>query len=277
MFPRKCVKAIREKGILCTGLDPALPGQRKDNVIPSKYLEHRGPDARLDFCLDIIDQTSEFSAAFKPNQQYIMGFTRKQHQTLTRAIQEHDSISILDYKLNDIGDTVESALFHIHEWGYDAVTFNPLLGNMQASVEIAHSFSPRIGIIVLTLTSNMEAAKYQKEAKLFDKPLFLAIAQDVREFGADGCVVGVTGHIKEEEIRLVRQTVGENKIFLIPGVGAQKGDPEKAKHAGTDNILINVGRAIIYSNNPASSAKEYHGMFEKIRRRSIPRGDPANL
>jgi len=248
----------REKrSILCVGLDPALPGQRNNNTIPNKYLRDKDENgARLNFCLHIIESVAEYCSAFKPNMQYVLGWTGEDHHRLTKAIHEAGAVSILDCKLGDIGDTVASALYHIRRWGYDAITFNPLLGNLKETVEASHEGERQLGILVLTLTSNPEAVRYQKNATINDVPLFLEIARDVRDFGADGCVVGATNHVTEKDLLEIRSIVGPEKVFLIPGIGMQKGDINKLSAAG-ENVLINVSRDIIYAENPRRRAEEY--------------------
>jgi len=267
-FLTKCKKLLEEKNsILCIGLDPAVPGQRKENVIPQRYLDQTKGDrneARLIFCTDIIEKTADFAVAAKPNEQYLRGFTEAHHKRLSKCIREHGLLSIFDCKLGDIADTAESNLFWMHEWGYDAITVHTQPGNLKQMVEIAHSYSPPIGIIALTLMSNVEAIKYMKDSKYQDRPLYLAIAEDVRLVGADGCVVGATGHVTEEDIRSIRKECGEDKIFLVPGVGAQKGDPEKVIRAGGENILINVGRDIIYSPEPRDRAEYHCKLFREL-------------
>jgi len=261
-----------KKSILCVGLDPALPQQREKDVIPSSYLKQADQNtARLNFCLDIIEQVKEFAIAAKPNEQYILGFTKQQHQELTQAIRAAGMLSILDCKLNDIGETVKSGIFHLAECGYDAVTFNPLAGNLSEAVKLAHDFARSVrgyelGIMVLVLMSNPEATRYMKDAVLDGIPLFLRIADDVKSCGADGCVVGATGHVTEGDIKSIRARAGEDKIFLVPGVGAQKGDPEKVIRAAGENLIINVGRGIIYSPNPKEEAKRYHELFNRARK-----------
>ncbi|UCC33477.1 MAG: orotidine 5'-phosphate decarboxylase [Candidatus Bathyarchaeota archaeon] len=231
-----------------------------------KYLEKADENAaRLVFCLDIIEQTGDFCCAYKPNQQYVWGFTKNQHKTLTTAIHNTGALSILDYKLSDIGASIDSALFHIHECGYDAITFNPLLGNLQATVNTAHNCEPPLGVIALTLTSNPEALKYQTQATIMGRPLFIAIAEDVKGCAADGCVIGATGHVTEVDIRTIRARAGEDKLFLIPGIGTQKGDEEMVIKTAGRNVLINVGRAIIYSENPAEKTEEYNRLFNRLR------------
>jgi len=262
-FRERYVQLRREKNsVLCVGVDPAMPKQRKDATIPGKYLSVDENEARLSFCLDIIDLVKDYAVAIKPNQQYIFGFTKEQHQKLTRHINKNGMLSVLDYKLSDISDTVASAIFHITDAGYDAITFNPLPGNLQETVQLAHGSARNmrgyeLGIIVLTLMSNPEAVTFMKNAEISQMPLYKFISRQVKEFDADGCVVGATGHVTEEEIRAVREIVGIDKVFLIPGIGAQRGDVNRVLKTAGANVLINVGRDIIYSENPKRKAEEY--------------------
>jgi orotidine 5'-phosphate decarboxylase subfamily 2 len=266
VFLEKVEAARAEKrSLLCVGLDPAIPGQRGRDVIGVKYLSGADEnEARLRFCLDIVEATKSAACAFKPNQHYLIGWTKRDHMRLTRAIREAGSVSILDCKLGDIGETLESALFHIRECGYDALTFNPLLGNLEAVVKHAEK-QPRLGILVLTLTSNPEATRYQKGAIVDGQPLFIAVAKDVRRYGADGCVIGATSHISESDVRAVREIIGRDRLILIPGLGAQRGSLRILAAAG-DNILVNVSRDIIYSGDPGGMAENYRALiFEAIR------------
>jgi len=254
----------REKrSLLCVGLDPALPGQRSRDVVPARYLEDRNEnEARLNFCLDIVKLVAEYCCAFKPNQQYVLGWTGEDHRRLTSAMREAGAVSILDCKLGDIGDTNVSALHHIRRWGYDAITFNPLLGNLKETVGLTHRGERQLGILVLTLTSNPEAVRYQRHATLDGIPLFLAIARDVRDSYADGCVMGATHHVTKDDLREVRSIVGPEKVFLIPGIGTQRGDLDKLTAAG-ENVLVNVSRDIIYSEDPRQRAEGYRRRMQE--------------
>jgi orotidine-5'-phosphate decarboxylase len=258
----------RKNTVLCVGLDPALPDQRNMGIIPDKYLiKHDDTEARLNFCIDMIEETAQFCLAAKPNEQYLRGLTSGQHRVLTDFIHKQGLLAIYDCKLGDIKDTAESALFYYNKWGYDAITLNPFPGNIQEVVEIAHSFVPQLGIIVLTLMSNPEAEIFMRNAMIGRTPLFLRIASDVKKYSADGCVVGATGHVTEKDLRSIRKRAGTDKVLLIPGIGTQRGDPEKVIKAGGQNILINVGRDIIYSSNPKAKAEEYCNLFRSIRNR----------
>ncbi len=266
-FINRFEERLNEKNsILCVGLDPALPEQRDQNTIPLKYFEKGcNSELRLNFCLDMLDLVADFCVAAKPNEQYLRGFTSKQHQKLANSIRNHGLISIYDCKLGDIGGSVKSALFYYNQWGYDSITLNPLPGNMKKVTETAHSYKPQIGIIALVLMSNPEAKKYGIKAKINRKPLYQKIAEDVGTHDVDGCVVGVANHTTENQIRIIRNIVGDDKLLLMPGVGVQGGNPIKAIKAGGHNIVINVGRDLIYSNNPHNTAEKYYSMFNAAR------------
>ncbi len=249
---------------LCVGLDPALPRQRTGQTIDEKYFEGADEnEARLRFCLDIVEATEKYACAFKVNQQYLLGFTKREHLRLTSAIRDVGAVSILDYKLGEIAESAESALFHIREWGYDALTLNPLLGNLGTVVKYARSGRPLLGLLVLTLTSNPEAPRFQKNSTISGKPMYVAVAEDIHRFDADGAVVGATSHVTVEDMKTIREVVGLEKLILIPGVGHQKGELKVAKAAG-QNVLVCVSRDIIYSGDPGRKAEEYSAKIRSI-------------
>lgn len=265
-FTERFSKLLEERdSILCIGLDPAIPKQRNRNVIPPRYLDDNATKTRLNFCLEILDQTAEYAIAAKPNEQYIFGFSLEQHRELTKNIRNKGLLSILDCKLGDIGSSSESKLFWVYEAGYDAITVFTQQGNLGGIVRSAHNYEPEIGILALTLMSNPEAVKYFKQSTLNGKPVYLPVAEEIRETGADGPIVGATGHVTEHEIAAIRKAVGEDRVMLVPGVGAQEGNDEKVIGPGGRNLIINVSRGIIYDENPGKKAEEYKGRFNKLR------------
>jgi len=241
-FLQRYLKAREEKNsTLCIGLDPAMPGLRRENTMPN--------DDVMAFCTNIIEKTSPYACAFKANSQYILfDLSMEQLQELNQKIHGSGSISILDHKLSDIGSSNLAAIHSAGKAGFDAITFSPFAGNIKEAVDQCHSSG--LGIFVLTLMSNPEA-RIQKEFSRSGTPLYQWIATEAKD--ADGLVVGLTENAATE-IQKIREIAGKEKILLCPGLGAQGGSADKLPEG---NYLINVGRDIIYSKNPAKKASEF--------------------
>jgi len=250
-FLQRYLLAREDKNsILCIGLDPALPELRKENVIPASYKGGTPSETIMNFCLDIIGKTSPYTCAFKLNSQYILfHLNLEQLQELNQEIHESGSISILDHKLSDIGSSNLAGIYSAKKAGFHAITFSPFAGNIKEASGQAHSQG--LGIFVLALMSNPEAG-IQKEFLRNGIPLYEWIAKEAGE--ADGLVLGLTENITGREIQKIRETAGRDKILLCPGIGAQQGSIEKIP---LGNSLINIGREIIYSKDPAQRAKEF--------------------
>ena len=258
MFYKKYLEATKEKdSFININLDPALPKQRKDNVVPDKYISKEDSETLLNFSLDIIEQVSDYCCSVKPNTQYYLGHTDTLKK-ITKKIHKEGMLAILDHKLSDIGSSNSSALYWIHEMGFDAFTFSPFAGNTQETVEKAHE--KELGVIVLTLMSNPEAENMMINTTVNGQPYYLHTAKLVKESKADGCVVGLTGFVKEEHIKSIQEVVGDRAVFLLQGIGPQGGEAEKIKCAR--NPLVSLGRAVLYSDDPRETVKRYHRIFK---------------
>jgi orotidine-5'-phosphate decarboxylase len=258
VFLEKYLKARREKdSILCVGLDPGLPEFRKSDVIPERYKKGDIEENLLEFCLDMVEQTSDYACAIKPNSQYLLfALGVKELKKLNKKAHNEGLISILDHKLGDIGTTNEAAFYWMAETGFDAVTFSPFAGNIEEATKAAHERS--LGLLVLTFMSNVEAGWIQKQSLFEWRPLYQKIAEELKTYASDGAIMGATGHhITMDDIKLVRSILGPESLILFPGVGRQGGNLRAVIGAGGENILINVGRDIIYSDSPKQKAQEY--------------------
>lgn len=246
----------QKKSLLCVGLDPGIRAFRKEDVIPPKYEKKDVERGLLDYCLEIIEETSDYACAVKPNSQYLL-FTLniKELKKINQKAHENGLLSILDHKLGDIGASNQAAFYWIQEAGFDAVTFSPFAGNIEEATKEAHTRG--LGLLVLTYMSNLEAGWIQKQSLYEWKPLYQKIAEETKAYQSDGAIMGTTGHITMDDIRMVRSLLGPEPLILFPGVGKQGGSIKTAIQAGGDNILINVGRDIIYDKNPGKKAREY--------------------
>ena len=261
MFYDKYVKAAMEKdSFININLDPALPEQRSEMVIPPRFVSEDDSETLLNFSLNVIEKVSDYSCSVKLNTQYFLGAYGVLTK-LAKKIHEEGMIAILDHKLSDIGATNDSALYWISKMGFDALTFSPFAGNINATVKNAHS--RKLGVIVLTLMSNPEAKKIMVDTIIDDKPYYLHIAEMVKASEADGCVIGLTNYVKDEYVKNVQKTIGEKIVMLLQGLGPQGGKEDNIKHVL--NPLVSLGRTVIYSLEPQKTLQRYYKELKSIR------------
>lgn len=231
----------RSGGFLCVGLDPD-PDKARACL----------PDSErpiLDFCRAIVDATADLVCAFKPQ---IAHFSAARAEADLEALIAHIHEShpgvpvILDAKRNDIGATAERYASEAFErYGADALTVNPFLG--WDSIEPYRRHAGR-GVALLCRTSNPGGAWLQ--AHPADDPLYLRIAREARARDA-GDLMLVAGATWPEELAAVREAAGDLPL-LVPGVGAQGGDPRAVLERGVDGrgrgLVVNAARSVLYAS-----------------------------
>jgi orotidine 5'-phosphate decarboxylase subfamily 2 len=249
----------RKDSILCAGLDPADYWQAAENTLPEKV-------DKLAWCLDFIDKVAPYAAAVKPNRNFIKDFSQSEVRSIVDRIHSHGMVAIDDSKLADIGNTNDSGFYHADQEGYDAVTYAPFPGNIGEAAKQAHNRG--LGLIPLVLMSNPEY-KLMKNAQLGDKRLYEHVASEIATHNIDGMVIGApspSNHITDSEVRRVRELAGE-RLVLMPGIGAQGGDAKYILDVFGDNVIANVGRAVLYAKDPAAEAKKYRDMLNGLRKK----------
>jgi len=266
-FLRKYQKVRDEKNsILCAGFDPAIPNQREKNTLSEKYFKDNESveEGIMAFFEEFLESVQDYCCAIKPNNQYIFHMGLKSYQKMNKMVHDQGLISILDQKIGDIGSTNDSGFYWMNEMGFDAVTYSPFAGNIAESLNSAHKVG--MGLITLTLMSNPDAIYFMKNAEIEGKKGYEFIAQKMNELNGDGIVVGATGHVTANDLEKIRELAGNDVVMLIPGIGKQQGDLKKVIQFGGENVLLNVGRAILYSENLKESAKKYNIQFNEVRK-----------
>jgi orotidine-5'-phosphate decarboxylase len=254
--------------LLCVGLDPD----------PAKFprpldAPERSHDAILRFCIEIVDATADLVCAFKPQIAY---FASQKAESALEALCHHildrypDVTLILDAKRGDIGSTAEHyAREAFGRYGAHAVTANPYLGGDSVQPFFDHGG----GVIALCRTSNPGGDDLQS-LDCGGAPLFVRVAEMVANewsrHGECGLVVGAT---YPTELRTVREVVGDLPI-LVPGIGAQGGDPLAAATAGATadgrGLIVSSSRAIIYASSGDDFAEAARAAAIEARDSLVP-------
>jgi len=236
--------------LLCVGLDP------DQARIPIEYHHHE--DGIVLFLKDIVDATAEYACAFKPQIAYFAAITAEcDLLAICEYIREaYPTIPlILDAKRGDIGDTAKMYAREAFErYGAHAVTVNPYMGGDTIQPFLEH---PDGAAIVLCRTSNAGSGEFQSQ--LIDgTPLYQHVAQRAaNEWSQHGDVSLVVGATYPQELAEVRAIVGDMPL-LVPGVGAQGGDPAQVVSNGASStgngLIVNSSRAILYADGGIEGA-----------------------
>jgi len=257
-FIDKLVNAAhKNKSLLCVGLDP------DPELIPDKI-------GVFDFNRAIIDATSDLVCAYKLNLAFYEALDDGL-DALKRTVKyiPNDIPVIGDAKRSDIGNTAKTyakAIFSI--FNFDATTVNPYLGF--DSIEPFIQYKDR-GVFILCRTSNAGAMDFQSlrcEAQPDYRPLFELVALKASQWNIYGNIGLVVGATYPEELKLIRQSHPDMPI-LIPGIGAQRGDLEKAVRYGVDahggKAIISSSRQIIYASRDEDFAQAVRRVATSLR------------
>ncbi|MFX0015615.1 MAG: orotidine 5'-phosphate decarboxylase / HUMPS family protein [Promethearchaeota archaeon] len=231
---------------ICVGLDLASYGSRTENTLQKV-------EEKSELILKLIEELHPHCCSFKVNRQYILDLSLPQIQMITSKVHESGRPIIIDHKISDIGASNEQMLYHCKQEGFDAFTASPFPGNVEEIGNLSHLYG--LSPIILVLMSNPEA-EWMKRSFVDGIPIYQHFARLANKF-ADGIVVGATGHIGENELRIIADEISE-KVVLSPGLGAQRGKIDKLLKIFKNDVIFNIGRAIIYNQNPVAILKEYN-------------------
>ncbi len=235
---------------LCVGLDPR-PGDG-------------GASFARNFLKQVIEETSIWAAAFKPNMAYFEAMGVEGIILLGDLLKEipEEIPVILDAKRSDIGETQKYyAQGYFTGWNVDAVTLNPFLG--YDSIEPFLDWEGK-AIYLLAVTSNPGSADFQQQKLADGRSVFELVtalgerAKTENRATDVGYVVGLTNSAA------VLEKIPDAPL-LIPGLGAQGGDLAALAAANrTSPDLINVSRGILYAADERGFGARARDWAEKI-------------
>lgn len=232
--------------VLCLGLDPD-PKQ-----IPDFYHRTNSNITQVcqNFIKDIILATREYTIAYKINCAFFEAMGLEGMQLFSEIIKivrlnAPGALCIVDAKRGDVPHSAAAyAKAYFQSFACDAVTVNPYLG-----LDCLAPFweYPQHASMVLCRTSNHGASQFQN---IGDPPLYLQIADAInKENQIRKNLWLVVGATNNPEILKQIKTTAPLTPFLVPGVGKQGGDLEQCLELLGTDVLINVGRTILYCTN----------------------------
>ena len=251
-----------KESFLCVGLDTDL------KKIPEHLLDYEDPV--YEFNRAIIDATSPYCVAFKPNLAFYesegLDGWRSFEKTVAYIKQRYpEQFIIADAKRGDIGNTSEMyARSFFDGLKLDAVTVAPYMGEDSVKPFLIY---PDKWVILLALTSNKGSADFQLVKDEHGERLFEKVLRISQTWATDNEMMYVVGATQGELFKDVRKLV-PNHFLLVPGVGAQGGSLEEVCKYGMNSncgLLVNSSRGIIYADNSENYARLAGGEAKKLQ------------
>ena len=251
--------AETRNSLVCVGLDPD----------PERLPEHlRGTaDPVPAFIKDVVAATRDLVCAYKPNLAFFgaMGAAGwRSLEDVLSAIPDATPV-VLDFKANDVGNSARRyAQMAYHALGVDAVTVNPLMGADAVAPFLEY---PDGCAFLLCLTSNPGSADFQRLSTQHG-PFYQHVAAKAVEWSSIGSCGLVVGATHARELATVRR-IAPSLPFLVPGVGAQMGDPGDVIRYGSDGngggLLVNTSRSVLYASSGRDFADAARDAAESLR------------
>lgn len=271
-FNDKLLVTIKKNhSTLCVGLDPNL------DLMPKPLISTGQSDSQKveTFLKTVIDVTSDFCAAYKPNLGFFEALGPDGWDTFEEILNyiPSDKIIIADAKRGDISSTAEhysKAFFE--QFNIDAITLNPLMGFETLDPFLAHASK---GVYVLTLTSNPGAKDILLQELSDGQTISSYISKQLskKQTSSDTSIGMVVGATKAQDLGPVITSFREAPL-LIPGIGKQGGSITELKdvliqHQGPP--LINSSRSIIYAGKDSANwEKNVAKAAENLKKRLGP-------
>jgi orotidine-5'-phosphate decarboxylase len=110
-------------------------------------------------------------------------------------------------------------------------------------------------VILLAHTSNPGSNDFQLiESKKTGRKLYEEVMLRAMEWGSEDQLMFVVGATQADKMKSIR-ALAPDYFFLVPGIGAQRGDMEMISKNGMNKkcgLLVNSSRAIIYAGEDKS-------------------------
>ncbi len=248
----------QKKTYLCLGLDTDI------DKIPKHLLKFNDPV--YEFNKSLLNRLHSKIIAVKINTAFYESRGTKGWSSLEKTINYininyPELFTIADAKRADIGNTSNMyAKAFFKKMNFDSITISPYMG--EDSVNEFLKYKNKY-VILLALTSNKGANDFQLENNLF-----LNVINKSKKWENSNKLMYVVGATKTTHYKKIRDIV-PNSFLLIPGVGSQGGkirDVINHSTSTSNNIIINISRAIIYSSSGADYIDKAEEVVDKYNK-----------
>jgi orotidine-5'-phosphate decarboxylase len=249
--------------LLCVGLDSDM------RYIPRQFRDD--PFPQFAFNRWVIEQTCEYTSAYKPNMAFYEARGDRGLSELKMTIdylqERHPTVfTICDAKRGDIGPINAGYVEAIFDWmGFDSVTLHPYLGKqaLQPFLERQDKCS-----IILCRTAN-PGAKELQDIDVNGVPFWQTVAEKVcMEWDENRNCMLVISATEPSDLKHARKISG-NMTLLIPSVGVQGSAMKRAIKDGLNKkgkgIVISSSRTIIFAEDPRLAAKRLRDEINQCR------------
>ena len=229
-FGVRLAEATSDRGPLCLGIDPH-PELLKAWDLPVS------PDGLAAFCNICVKAYADF-AVVKPQVAFFEAYGAEGFSVLEHtiaALREAGVLVLADAKRGDIGSTMAA---YAVAWAgdsplaADAVTASPYLGfgSLQPLLDTAAQRGR--GVFVVAATSNPEGASVQRAVSDGREVAQVIVDQAAAINRAQGPGPGSVGVVVGATLTDVPDVSGLGGPVLVPGIGAQGGQPGTLKGLG---------------------------------------------
>lgn len=260
-------KQLERFGNLCVGIDPH-----------PELLDQWGlPDSAAgvrEFSLRVLEACEGSAGIVKPQSAFFEKYGSAGIAVLEEVLslcRERGLLSILDVKRGDIGSTMrayaEAYLREGSPLAADAITVSPFLGVGSLDEAFRLAAENNRGLYVLALTSNPEGKEVQLATDTSDNSVVNSVLQQVysrnavhcdqTHLGAFGVVIGATTADLVEQGKV--EVSNFNGSYLVPGLGAQGGDPVQVRAIFGPRInyaIASASRSILRCGPTVPAMKE---------------------
>jgi len=236
-FGSRLHQALRKRGPLCVGIDP------HPSLLAAWGL---GDDVEgvTRFTQTVVEALAERVAVFKPQAAFFERFGSRGVAILEstiRQLRDAGALVLVDVKRGDIGSTMNAyadAYLNPSSPIYaDAITVSPFLGFGSLAPAFETAALHGGGVFVLALTSNPEGPQVQHARTADGRTVAQLILDEISQLNAGAQPLGSIGAVVGATVgRTDHDLSGMNGPFLVPGLGAQGGDPAGLREIFGDSI-----------------------------------------